>query len=298
MTFHERSLDDLPLAAYSTGAAPAEEEPLEAALTAARRPTQQDLAAALVSASAAGGALVAVTARPRFRLPFGLPRLRRSKAAALQQAAPFQPVSQALERPGTFQPVHLPADVPPPSVARPAAPARSQRDLLRDPRTLAVGAIVVGLALLGISLLGGGPASGSGAPGGSQDTTAVQPTAAPGSATVELTSAATGIYTLTGVTGAGQPVDSQLDATWTDALGESLGITGLASQGTRTTDANFVLTWTMLVKNQPVTFTSRGSECTVGMAVGPKAVKGTFVCKDLRSGDGKHVVDLRGTYTT
>jgi len=34
------------------------------------------------------------------------------------------------------------------------------------------------------------------------------------------------------------------------------------------------------------------------MAVAAKAVHGTFVCKGLASPDGKHVVDLRGSYTT
>ena len=61
---------------------------------------------------------------------------------------------------------------------------------------------------------------------------------------------------------------------------------------------NFVLTWTMLVNGAAVTFTSRAAECTIGMAVAVKAVHGTFVCKELRSPDGKHVVDLRGSYTT
>jgi hypothetical protein len=115
---------------------------------------------------------------------------------------------------------------------------------------------------------------------------------------VELTGTLAAMYTLAGATGSGPAVDSQLDATWTDPLGESLGITGLASQGTRTTDPNFSLSWTMLIDNQRVTFTSRASECTIGMAVGPKAVHGTFVCKKLKSGDGKHVIDMRGTYTT
>jgi hypothetical protein len=93
-------------------------------------------------------------------------------------------------------------------------------------------------------------------------------------------------------------VNSQVNATWTDPLGQSLGISGLASQGTRTTDPNFVLTWTMLVDGSAVTFTSRSSECTIGMAVAVKAVHGTFVCKNLASPDGRHVLDLRGSYTT
>ena len=159
--------------------------------------------------------------------------------------------------------------------------------------------IVVGVALLGVSLLGGGgPASGSTGANASQDTAAFVPTPAPGNASVELTGSLAAMYTLTSATGAGPAVGSQVDATWTDALGESLGITGLASQGTRTTDPTFSLSWTMLINGQAVTFTSRAKECTIGMAVGPKAVHGTFVCKQLKSGDGKHEIDMRGTYTT
>jgi hypothetical protein len=126
----------------------------------------------------------------------------------------------------------------------------------------------------------------------------VQPTAAAGNASVELTSGGTGMYPLASAMGAGPAVNSQLNATWTDSLGNALGISGLASQGTRTTDPNFSLTWTMLINGAPVTFTSRAAECTVGMAVGATTVHGTFVCKELASTDGKHVVGLRGTYTT
>jgi len=155
------------------------------------------------------------------------------------------------------------------------------------------------VALPIFSLLGGGgPASGSTGPNGSQGTGAFVPTPAPGSASVEVTSSPAGIHALIGATGAGAAVSSQLDATWTDATGESLGITGAASQGTRTTDPSFVLTWTMLIDNQPVTFTSRASECTIGMAVGVRAVHGTFVCKNLKSGDRHYEIDMRGDYTT
>jgi hypothetical protein len=54
----------------------------------------------------------------------------------------------------------------------------------------------------------------------------------------------------------------------------------------------------MLVNNVAVTFTSRDKECTIGMAVGVRAVSGSIHCKDLKSADGKHVIDFRGTYTT
>jgi hypothetical protein len=338
MSFHGRSLDDQPLAAYSTGVNPDEEESLDeqaAATAAPARPlTQQDIAAALAESTAPAAPPTAITPKRGFRLPsVKLPSLGRAKSAALAQAAPFQPVPQpAADGPAAFQavagvasaepaiqvrkqpafrragpPAGSPATVPagkPASAPVPGAPValrrRSPKVQLRDPRVLAGGTVVVGLALLGISLLGGGgPNSGAGGLNGSQDPGAALPTAAVlGNASVELTGGGTGTFTLTGATGSGPAVNSQVNATWTDPLGQSLGLSGLASQGTRTTDPNFVLTWTMLVNGSAVTFTSRGSECTIGMAVAVKAVHGTFVCKNLASPDGKHVVDLRGSYTT
>jgi len=119
-----------------------------------------------------------------------------------------------------------------------------------------------------------------------------------GAASVELTSSPTGTYELTGQTGAGPAVDSQVNATWGDGIGDTLGISGMASAGTRTTDAGFTLTWVTSVAGAPVTFTSTGGECTIGMAVGAKAVSGTFVCKKLASDDGKKTIDLKGSYRT
>ena len=339
MSFHGRSLDDQPLAAYSTGVNPDEDESLDAqadapAAAPARPLTQQDIAAALAESTAPTAPPTAIKGKRGLRLPsVKLPSMGRGKAAALAQAAPFQPVPQpAGDGPAAFQavtgaaavepaiqvrkqptfrkasppagsPVLSPAGKPA-GVAVPGAPValrgRSRKVLLRDPRVLAGGTIVVGLALLGISLLGGGgPNSGAGGPNGSQDTNAALPTAPVlGNASVELTGGGTGTFSLTGATGSGPAVNSQVNATWTDPLGESLGLSGLASQGTRATDASFVLTWTMLVNGSAVTFTSRAAECTIGMAVAVKAVHGTFVCKGLASPDGKHVVDLRGSYTT
>jgi hypothetical protein len=342
MSFQGRSLDDLPLAAYSSGVAPDEDESLDPEvdpdLVAAPGPTQQDLAAALADSSAAAAAPPSKPAR-RARASLKLPSLRRAKGAALQQDAPFQPVAAVASAAASFQAVSPAAPAPAPSfgaagpsfraassfqaapafepVSRPPlgpkaakTPAGAVRRgprvnvgvpglNVRDPRVLAGGVVVVGLAMLGISLLGGGgPTNGSTGPNGSQDPGAVAATPVPGSATVELTAALKGGYTLTGATGAGAAVGGQLNATWTDSLGDSLGLTGAASQGTRTTDATFLLTWTMRIGNQPVTFTSRGAECTVGMAVTPRNVHGTFVCKKLKSADGDHVIDLRGSYTT
>ena len=362
MSFHGRSLDDQPLAAYTTGAVPDEDEPLDAPAAAPAgeppRPlTQQDLAAALAESTAPAEPPTAISPRRSFRLPsVKLPSLGRGKTAALEQAAPFKAIPQAAtaqagpaaafqavvapppqqaafqavaaaapkqsafraaaapaEQQAPFQAVAQPATQPigkpakqpktrSVKVGTPGAPAgirsRLPKAMLRDPRVLAIGAIAIGVALLGFSLLGGGgPGSGSGGPNSSQDTTAVLPTAPVlGNASVEVTSGATGTFTLTGATGSGPAMDSHVDATWTDPSGQSLGIVGLASQGTRTTDPNFVLTWTMLIDGTSVTFTSRAAECTIGMAVGPKAVHGSFFCKRLRSGD--HVIDLDGSYTT
>ena len=341
MTFQGRSLDDMPLAAYTTGGAPDEDESVDPDAdidVAAQRPmTQQEVALALAAAAAAPADATAAAnppaASPARRLPsLKLPRLRGAKKAKLQQAAPFQPVAGGMAAPTAFSAVSPSMEAALPTyhaVARPMEPTRpfhpaqrpveekpatkksatkkaarvggrAPRQLLRDPRVLAGGTVAIGLTLLAVSLLGGGgPASGSGGPGSSQDA-AVGQSVAPvlGTASVELGGGVSGIYTLTGATGAGPAVDSRVDATWTDPLGQSLGIVGLASQGTRTTDPDFVLSWTMLIDNLAVTFTSRDSECTVGMAVGMKSVHGNFVCKQLKSGDGKHVIDLRGEYTT
>jgi hypothetical protein len=345
MSFHGRSPDDLPLAAYSTGVAPDEDADLDSSEDPDLAPppalTQQDLAAALAGQPPAAVQPVAPAPRRGFRLPsIKLPSvslgLGRGRAAALEQAAPFQavpgpaagsidpaPVFHAAPPPGVaaparqpaaFQAVSHPLSQPAVKAAKqpkmrkvtvgaPAAPAgvrsRVPKVLPRDPRVLAGGAVVIGLALLGFSLLGGGgPGSGSGGPGSSQDTTHVQPTAVPGNASVELTSGGSGTYTLTSATGSGPAVNARIDATWTDVSGQSLGLAGMASQGTRTTDANFVLTWTMLVDGTPVTFTSRATECTIGMAVGPRSIHGTFVCDGLKSADRKRVINLRGSYTT
>jgi hypothetical protein len=231
--------------------------------------------------------------------------------AAALPAQSFQAVAGAAELPRPFEPVHAPAQAPVSGPLHPAQPAAKRgaalprlRPLpqlqLRDPRVLAGGAIAVGLVLLAISLLGGGgQAPGTGGPNSSQGAGfGVLPSAAVGNASVELTTGQASTFALTGATGAGPAVDSQLNATWTDVAGNSLGIAGMASQGVRTTDASFTLTWTMLIDGAAVTFTSKASECTIGMAVGPTAVHGTFVCKKLRSGDGRHITDFRGTYTT
>jgi len=237
-------------------------------------------------------------------------------------SAPFQPVHPSVAAVGAFAapmtagPSFAASTLSVPSYGTPSitAPvsssppdgkplgglARNPRALLRDPKVLAGGVVAIGLALLGVSLLGGGgPSSGAGGPNSSEGTTAAQPTPVPpGAATVEVTSGGSGIYELNGQTGAGPAVNSQVNATWSDGIGDTLRLTGLASAGVRTTDANFVLTWVTSLAGAPVTFTSTGGECTIGMAVGAKVVSGTFVCKKLISDDGKKTIDLQGSYRT
>ena len=340
MTFHERSLDDLPLAAYSTGVVPDEpEELLPDPDLVAEEPTPGVFSPVPPETGSPADPVAAkatdIASRSGRRLSLRLPSLRRKKMVDAA-SAPFQPVHTAVAAPGRFAAVTAapmaaaPMTAAPmaagpsfaastlaapsygaPSIAVPvgsAAPgakplsglARNPRAMLRDPRVRAGGAVAIGVVLLGVSLLGGGgPNSGAGGPDSSQGTTAVQPTPVPvGAASVELTSSPTGTYELTGQTGAGPAVDSQVNATWGDGIGDTLGISGMASAGTRTTDAGFTLTWVTSVAGAPVTFTSTGGECTIGMAVGAKAVSGTFVCKKLASDDGKKTIDLKGSYRT
>ncbi len=53
-----------------------------------------------------------------------------------------------------------------------------------------------------------------------------------------------------------------------------------------------------MVEKTPVTFTSTDGECTLGMGIVGTRVQGTFICKKLKSDDGKYVVGATGTYRT
>ncbi len=368
MSFQGRSLDDLPLAAYTTGVVPDEPEtpdpdaaapaPMtaqEAILAAQAAPAKPATPAAKPDAKAAKVAPADKASggrRPSFRLRLpGLPGRGKASQAAMEAAAPFQPIAgapvgatRAVAGAGAaatpFQAVASSAPPPvlhpaPPPAKAPAAKAQARTGVpapfqtvhvpvgpssavtsplgtlagrlprvpslpIRDPRVLAGGVVAIGAVLLVASLLGGGgPTVGAGGPGSSNDTTIVQPTAAPvGNATAELTSGLTGTYALSGATGSGPAAHDRLDATWTDTFGNTLGLSGMASAGTRTTDETFVLTWTVLVDGAPVTFTSTKGECTVGMALGVKSISGSYFCKQLKSVDGKHIIDANGTYKT
>jgi hypothetical protein len=174
------------------------------------------------------------------------------------------------------------------------------REHTRDPRLLLSGLISVGVVLLAVSLLTGGGGLGNPAAADASPTAPVEftPTIQVGNASVVVTGKLAATYELTGTAGSGPAQAAHVAASWADASGATLGLSGPASAGTRTTAPDFVLRWTVLVSGAPVTFTSENGECTVGMAVQPKTVTGSFVCKKLKSPDGKLVVDAKGTYRT
>jgi hypothetical protein len=260
MTYQSRSLDDLPLAAYTTGVEP-DPEPEAGAPHAA-------VAATVASAPA-------VVLKPPVD-PANLPA---------------DPAGLASDPPRSL-----------PALSKVPEWLAHPREHRRDPRLVLSGVVAIGVVLLVASLMfgGGGPAGVTGA-NASPTTPAFVPTAAPpaGAASVEATGkVGAGTRELTGMTGTGPAVAQRIESTWGDDAGTVLGLSGAASAGTRTTDTTFVLTWTVVVNGAPVTFTSDSGECTIGMAVQPKQVSGSFTCKKLRSPDGKVTVDVRGTYRT
>jgi hypothetical protein len=264
MTSGGRSLDDLPLAAYSTGTEP---------------DARFDVAEPERPAPAAPAA-----DRPAAAPPF----------APFAKAEPEQP--HAVDG-------DVDVDVARPARRLPALPEwlANPRAHTRDPRLMLTGAIGAGVVLLAASLvLGGGGPLGAVAADASPSAGTLVATPAPptGSASVEVTGKLAATYALAGLVGLDPATPSRMAASWGDVSGATLSIGGPVSAGTRWTDAGFVLTWTAMVDGAPVTFTSKAHECTVGMAVTPKAVSGSFVCKDLRSDDGKHTVEARGTYRT
>ena len=173
------------------------------------------------------------------------------------------------------------------------------RDYVRANPRLVAGVGFVAVILFGLVLLGSGSglpgAAGSGA---SPSAPAVVPVAVePGSATLVVTGSVKATYTLTG--NAGQaPAGNAVTGTWTDPLQTVLTLVGPVDRGTRTTDAGLVLTWAVMVDGKLVTFTSTAGECTIGMAVNPKSVSGSFSCRRLKSADGKLTVEASGTYRT
>jgi hypothetical protein len=156
------------------------------------------------------------------------------------------------------------------------------------------GVIAVGLLLL----LGGGPKPGAaGADASPSAGPAAAPTREPGIATLVLTGEVEQEVAFTTSAGAGAP-SAPLAITWSDPTANSLGLAGPVDRGTRSTAETLVLQWTVMVEDKPVTFTSTDGECTLGMGIVGTRVQGTFTCKKLKSDDGKYVVGATGTYRT
>jgi hypothetical protein len=207
--------------------------------------------------------------------------------------------------PGPFEPpssLDL-ADEPGESPGMPLAVAlaglaKQVLTLLRTSR-MAAGAAFAAVILVGLLLLaGGGPKPGAaGVQASPSPAVAVTNTQAPGDATLVLTGKLHQTLAFGGMAGAGAP-GSPIAATWTDTAQQTLGLEGVPDRGTRYTDKTLVLRFTIMVKQKPVTFTSDAGECTIGMAVNPTNVFGTFSCKQLKSDDGKLVVGATGTYRT
>jgi hypothetical protein len=190
-----------------------------------------------------------------------------------------------------------------PAAASSAAPSAATSlparviHLLRTSR-LAAGAGFAVVIVIGLVLLSGGGAS----PAATAATPTKGPTPAPtivppsGDATLTVTGAATGSFTLGGLAG-GQHLDATtVSLAWGDAQQTTVSIAGPLDRGTRTTDERLVLTIGVLVAGQPVTFTSIAGECTVGMAQVGTKVQGSFTCHKLKGPDGKLMIEASGTY--
>ena len=258
MATPDRSLDDLPLAAYSTGMEPdarLDETELDDPTTAAPGDPRQPSGAPFATLPADSHAL---TADP--------------EGIAAPQRAPGAPRS---------------------------APAAAVLALARRNPRIAVGAGFVAVILIGLLLLSaGGQAPSSLAANASPTAPAVVVVLPPtGDATLVLTGAVQGTYTLAG--GARDAAKANaFTANWTDTTQDALALEAKVDRGTRTTDVALVLRLSVVVNGVPVTFTSTKGECTIGMGVQPTTVSGSFSCKKLKSDDGKLTIGATGTYRT
>jgi hypothetical protein len=263
---YDRSADDLPLAAYGGSGMEltAEDE------------ARIDLAAAAAAEHDAEGLAAGATSG--------------SGASGISAAAEAEPGLDLADEPGAQAGMPLGTGL--------LGLASQLVTLLRTSR-LAAGAAFGGVILVGLLLLaGGGPTPGSAnAPASLPPAPAAIATHEPGSATLVLTGKLNQTLAFAGMSGTGAP-GAPIAATWTSTGAETLGIEGAPDRGTRSTDESLVLRFTVTVKNRPVTFTSDAGECTIGMAVNPTNVSGTFVCTSLKSDDGKLVVGATGTYRT
>jgi hypothetical protein len=246
MATRGRSLDDLPLAAYTTGMTP-------------------DAPDEVVEEYRASG-----------------------------DAARMMPVDAGTE----FEPGPDDELEPAPAADGPAVLVRARAFATRNPR-VAAGGLLVLVVIAGFLVMG------SGAAGPAVSATATQsapPTvtvvADPGAATITLTGALNTELVLTAPAGATPAGATAITATWMDGLQNAISLTGPVDRGTRTTDTRLVLRLTMMIDGLPVTFTSKAGECTIGMAVMPANVTGSFTCHKLKSESGKLVLNASGTYRT
>lgn len=229
--------------------------------------------------------------------------------AKIDLAAGAQPAAESARNPATSPAIQAvqqrldladePGEQPGMSLAAALAGLGAQVVALLRTSRVAAGAAFGGVILVGLLVLaGGGPKPGAASADASPSLgPAAAPTREPGNATLVLTGKLNQTLAFAGMTGAGAP-GAPLAATWTDTGTETLGIQGAPDRGTRSTDESLVLRFTVTVKEKPVTFTSDAGECTIGMAVNPFNVSGTFTCSNLESDDGKLVVGATGTYRT
>jgi hypothetical protein len=259
----DRSLDDLPLAAY-------------------------------------GGSGMELTADDEAKLDVAPPTEADSLTVDPEHPAPAAPVAPGPFAHATGLGPALEGE---PRPARPIAPmalalATRGVTLLRTSRVAQGAAFVAVIAVGVLMLLGGGsnPGAASAAPSPSAPV-AVAPTREPGNATLVLTGEVEQEVSFTTSTGTGGP-SAPLSMTWSDPAANSLGLDGPVDRGTRSTAETLVLQWTVMVDEKPVTFTSTDGECTLGMGIVGTRVQGTFSCKRLKSDDGKYVVGATGTYRT
>jgi hypothetical protein len=336
MTYQGRSLDDLPLAAYSTGVVV--DEPEEDTVPEGSHLSQQEAVALAMgiepapanaaepapAATAAGKSRRLRLSLPRPSLPRpSMPRLPRFGGrgdAAIAAESPFhitaQPTAPAAYVSSAFA---MPVAQAPagrqvaggivaapgargrsrgPDVGTPGATLRNPRAAIRDPRVMFGGMIAIGAVLLGVTMLGGGNASGGAVPGASASAApGVGGPTTPGPATIQVAGDFDAAFNLTGTAGFGKPADGQLTATWDDGAGSSVALTGRVG-GTRTTTPELTLAITVMRNGSPVTFTSEAGECTIGMAEKMFNITGSFVCPDITSNGGRFTVKLTGTYST
>ena len=331
MSFQGRSPDDLPLAAYSTGVV--DDKPDEEIVDESSHPHSQQEAVALAMGidppakpEPEPAAPRRGRGRPRLSLPRpSLPRasmpampklgVRGRTAAVAESPFHLEPpqmsmsMAQVRAEMAAATPTATPAATPRATgvpgrtwglnLGDLGATLRNPRTAVRDPRVLFGGLIAIGVVLLGVSLLGGGNAIGGPGPGATASAgPGIGVPAGPGPATVQVTGRIEGSFTLTGTAGFGKPTDGQLASTWADSEGGALSLTGHVGSGMRTTSGDLVLSVTVLIDGNPVTFVSEDAECFVNMAEKMANVTGSFVCEEITSADGRVKLKITGTYQT